>query len=296
MFNRKKKRVKNVIFHLGLPKCASSYLQRCVFPEIPGVINHAKQPAYNAAEKGSFSGDKRIETSPLARNLYEVIGSGRTNDIASFRDKVSSEAERGRVVFSDEAITSFRFSKTPIENRLECCRQVCADVSVQYVVVGKSLPAMIRSLYLDSPVTRTSTEWNLDEFAREVLRDQEFRFPLQAIHYLELLKKEDDLILLDSENWDYARMSSVLGIEKEHLKSLSVAKENQSANDFHKVLRHTHSNLKKNSIYKAAFRRMPRTIVEKFGAVAKQINVREEYFNDETMSEITAWNEKNYTL
>lgn len=156
---------KNIFFHVGYPKCASSFLQKCLFNRHREVLYLGRYPTQNVGQsrlhldaKNIYLQDERLRT------FYKTIERPNSIDYdiettQKLLEDVYAQQTLGSekaIVFSSEAITSVFLGNRDLGVKANRIKQVLPDAKILFVVRKQS--EIIKSQYRDWPFDPRSFE------------------------------------------------------------------------------------------------------------------------------------------
>ncbi|MEP1554868.1 MAG: hypothetical protein ABJJ44_06025 [Paraglaciecola sp.] len=143
------------IFHIGLPKSASSTFQKQLFPFVPNINNFALYPTNNVAGSNTveeavnsvYLNDKRLFE--FYKSLHNRANVG-VNELASMWKILLNEHGKHNVtLLSHEAMTSAFFSSISVPVKLARIKSIFANVKVCIVIRDQF--DWLHSQYTDHP-------------------------------------------------------------------------------------------------------------------------------------------------
>ena len=163
---QQKETAKNIVFHVGYPKAASTTLQKNLFSAHTDVTNLGVYPTSNIGKDSKFS--KAINAPILSdlriSKLHDYIA---CQDGIIF-DKVETKQlwksilfdyEEGKPasIFSNERFLSARFSNSEVVEKARRLYEVCPEAKI-LIVIRKQVD-MLKSLYRDHPFDPRTLEF-----------------------------------------------------------------------------------------------------------------------------------------
>lgn len=183
------------IFHIGLPKSASSTLQKKLFPFVPKLNNFSLYPTNNVA------GDNDIDESVNSLYLkdsrlfefYKALHNRQEIGIDALKDMwkvlLVTHGIHGVNLLSHEALTSAFFSSVPVFEKLARIKAVFPNVKI--VIVIRDQLSWLHSQYTDhpfNPVNLTKgAPCTFDKWVLSFLSDPQLTKAREALNYYALV-------------------------------------------------------------------------------------------------------------
>lgn len=182
---------RNIIFHIGYPKCASSLLQKNLFSKCDNYLFIASDELNNVTGKLELNSlNKDII---LNKKILDFVNGNLSikNEIINNLNKRIKEYD-GRIIFSSEWITSSRFVKNnPKERVALLCEILPKDAKILLII--KRHEDLICSLYRDNQSSFSKNKYiSADEFVEEILDERLIQKFFYSDIYREISKKFDD--------------------------------------------------------------------------------------------------------
>ena len=149
---------RNIVFHVGYPKAASTTLQKSLFNAHKEIANLGIYPKGNVGRDSNGIGQCKapIMSDVRIRKFYRML----TQEDGVLFDQRNAEKlwrslladygiEKSTIVFSSEQILSSRFANPEIVEKARRIKQLCSEAKI--LIIVRSQLNMLRSLYRDHP-------------------------------------------------------------------------------------------------------------------------------------------------
>lgn len=194
------------IFHIGLPKAASTTLQKKLFPHLDNVNNFALYPTNNVAganvveesANSIYLQDKRLFEFYKSLHNRPEIG---INELRSMWSALFDEyAVHATSILSHEAVTSAFFSAIPVPEKL--ARVKALFPSAKIVIVVREQQSWLHSQYTDHPFEPLNlgngAPCSFDYWVTQFLSHPKLEPARNALDYASLVKKCIDMWGVDN--------------------------------------------------------------------------------------------------
>lgn len=185
------------IFHIGLPKAASTTLQKKLFPHLDNINNFALYPTNNVAGtnvveesvNSIYLQDKRLFEFYKSLHNRPEIG---VNELRSMWCALFEEyAVHAKSILSHEAVTSAFFSAIPVPEKL--ARVKALFPSAKIVIVVREHQSWLHSQYTDHPFEPLNlgngAPCSFDYWVTQFLSHPKLEPARNALDYAKLIKK-----------------------------------------------------------------------------------------------------------
>jgi hypothetical protein len=184
-----------ILFHIGLPKAASSTLQKHLFPYISDLNNFALYPTNNVSGSNRIPKNvnsvylkdtQLVEFYKSLHNKFEV-GSERLAEM--WGSLFNTHALYSKTLLSHEAMTSAFFSSIPVNDKLLRIKSLFPDVKICIVI--RKQESWLHSQYCDHPFLPTnlsnSKPCDFNEWVNVFLNDPKLASARAALDYYSLI-------------------------------------------------------------------------------------------------------------
>ena len=189
------------LFHIGMPKSASTTLQKGLFTKVPNINNFALYPTNNvagsnalpASSQSIYLNDQRLfEFYKSLHNKPEVS----VDELSGMWDTLYQQHAKFDInLLSHEAMTSAFFSSIPVPEKLARIKAVFPTTEV--VIVVRDQLSWLHSQYTDHPFLPTNlgnaAPCTFDEWVQCFLEEPKLNAGREALDYYGLVTRCFDL-------------------------------------------------------------------------------------------------------
>lgn len=185
---------RNIIIHIGFPKCASSFIQKNLFSKCDDYLLIASDELINVTGKVELNSLKK--DFDLYKQILDYV-----NGNLSLKNTLIKNLEKqinkfnGRLIFTSEWITAPRYVRnTPLDRVKLLCEILPKDAKI--IMVVRDHTDLIISLYRDNQISFFNNRYlSFNEFLEEILSTKlSSRFLYSSVYKLLIEKFSEDNI------------------------------------------------------------------------------------------------------
>lgn len=192
---------KRFLFHIGMPKAASTTLQKGLFTKVPNINNFALYPTNNVAgsnvlpanSQTIYLNDQRLFEFYKSLHNKQEVG---VNELRTMWDSLFQQhAKFDLTLLSHEAMTSAFFSSIPVPEKLARIKAVFPTAEI--VIVVRDQITWLHSQYTDHPFQPTNlgggSPCSFDQWVQSFLEDPKLSTARDALDYYALVGRCNEL-------------------------------------------------------------------------------------------------------
>jgi hypothetical protein len=189
---------KEMFFHVGYPKAASTTLQKALFNNHKDILNLGIYPISNIGYDTDMDSDAIILNDDDLKNIYRLLANADSIEfneeeviqlIKKIIDKYSGKTDKV-ILFSKESITSTFFAHPDIISKAERINKAFSDIKIIFII--RNQVDWIKSQYRDHPFNPKNffigEPVSIDEFIEIGFSNEDVYFPNSLLYY-EVLQK-----------------------------------------------------------------------------------------------------------
>lgn len=246
------------LFHVGMPKSASTTLQKGLFTNVPNINNFALYPTNNVAGSNSLPSNSQsiYLNDPHLFEFYKSLHNKPEVGVAELRSMwdllYQQHAKFDINLLSHEAMTSAFFSSIPVSVKLERIKAVFPKTHI--IIVVRDQLSWLHSQYTDHPFQPTNLgngpSCSFDEWVQCFLEEPKLKAGREALDYYCLVTRCCGLFgqanvtvirlewLKEQPHRFYSAWAQLLGVTPEFVKqSLDGVVENRGLSRIYNNLR-----------------------------------------------------------
>lgn len=206
------------LFHLGYPKCASTFLQVKIFSKVQtasyiGAQVHRNITGTVKNEGFDFMSKQKLAETKRFVNFLSGVENGSCEQENSVINYFMNERAQSDLIISDENFLDFRYNNSRFEKRIENLKRVFVEGD-SIIIFTKPLIEILISMYRDHPITYFEEEkiCTFEEFisSPDVLRQPLLLSQKSVINQLQINFGCEQVVVFGVEDIANGRLENYL--------------------------------------------------------------------------------------